>query len=206
MVKPTLAGAIAAITLLSAGSAADADRSGASSCQRPAVRAVINRSLVCLRTGTPCKLRDERQYSRYGFLCDSGVLARRRKTSPPITTAPTTTTTTPLPTDDAAPPNPFSGSWWSLDSSDGSLQQVTFEDDGTISYEDDSAYVCGGVAGYATAHGAASGNMWTASAPTTLLCPDNDGSVPNVLFQFTLNPDGILSGSVGPDPWTRTLP
>jgi hypothetical protein len=73
-------------------------------------------------------------------------------------------------------------------------------------FRDDSAYTCGGVWAYATATGAAKGNLWTATTPTTLRCPDNEGSVDNVLFQFTLNANGTLTGTGTPDVWTRDRP
>ena len=73
-------------------------------------------------------------------------------------------------------------------------------------FRDDSATTCGGVWAYATVTGAAKGNVWTATQPTTLLCPDNAGSVGNHLFQFTLNANGTLTATGTPDVWTRVPP
>ena len=210
MVKLLLVGVTAGLVLPAAPTRALPTRSATSSCRRGAVRALINATHVCLSTGAPCKTSYQRQYAKYSFYCDSGLLARqRRKTIPPPAPIPPPATTTPVPPGSGSQqpqPSPFTGTWWSIDSSDGSLQHITFGSGGTLDYEDDSAHVCGGVAGYATTTGVATGNTWTATARTSLLCPDNDGSVPDVLFQFTLNPNGTLSGSVGPDSWTRTHP
>jgi len=120
-----------------------------------------------------------------------------KKTNPPTTSSTTTTTS-------AA--GPFAGTWYAIDPTDGSLEQVTFGADGSMMFQDDSAYTCGGVGAYAKAIGAAKGNLWTAAKPTTLLCPDNEGSVGNVLFQFTLNANGTLTGTGTPDVWTRERP
>ena len=107
----------------------------------------------------------------------------------------------------ATPASPFLGTWWSVDTSDGSLQQLTFGADGAMFYRDDSAHTCGGVAALANDTGTAEGNTWTGSGAATLRCPADDGNtIFPLFFQFTLNPDGTLSGSVGPDLWTRTRP
>ena len=107
----------------------------------------------------------------------------------------------------ATPSSPFLGTWWSVDTSDGSLQQLTFGAGGTMFYRDDSAHVCGGVAALANDTGAAVGNTWTGSGTATVRCPADDGkTISPVFFQFALNPDGTLSGSVGPDLWTRVRP
>ena len=45
----------------------------------------------------------------------------------------------------AAPAGPFLGTWWAIDPSDGSLEQVTFGADGSLFFRDDSAHTCGGV-------------------------------------------------------------
>jgi hypothetical protein len=198
----SLAGVIAGLTLLAAAPAADpAGRLGAS-CTRGAVLAIIAAKHLCLKAGSTCTARFERQYAKYGFRCDSRLLAKPQKTTSPPAPGPVTTT----PAVPPPQPSPFIGTWWSIDLSDGSLQQVTFGADGSMSFQDDSAHVCGGVAGYAMTTGAAVGNTWTANARATLYCPDNDGSVPGTLFQFTLNPDGTLTATGTPDRWTRTKP
>ena len=156
---------------------------------------------MCLKTGAACTARLERQYAKYGFRCESRLLGKPRKTTPPAPAPVTTTPTVPSP-----PPNPFLGTWYAIDPTDNSVEQVTFEADGSLTFHDSFATTCGGVAANATAVGAPSGNVWTASRPTTLLCPDNQGSVANVLFQFTLNADGTLTGTGTPDRWTRTKP
>jgi hypothetical protein len=147
----------------------------------------------------------QRQYAKYSYYCDAGRLAKqvKPKLPPPTTTGPTVTPSTSPPPSLAGA---FAGTWWAIDPSDLSLEQVTFGDDGSISFQDDFATVCGGAAGYATSTGAASGNTWTASPTTTLYCPDNGGSVPNVLFRFTLNPNGTLTFTGMPEIWTRTRP
>jgi hypothetical protein len=86
------------------------------------------------------------------------------------------------------------------------MEQVTFGTDGSLMFQDDRATTCGGVGAYATAVGSAKGNLWTATRPTTLLCPDNAGSVGNLLFQFTLNANGTLTGTGFPEIWTRERP
>src|SRR5205823_2516388 len=174
-------------------------------CTRGSVPAVIASKHRCLRAGATCTARFERQYAKYGFRCGSRLLARPRKAAP-APAAPTPTPVTPTTAVPPPRPSPFTGTWWSIDVSDESLQQVTFGPEGALSFQDDSARTCGGVAAYAMATGAAVGNTWTASARTTLYCPDNDGSVPDVLFQFTLNPDGTLTATGTPDRWTRTKP
>jgi len=176
-----------------AGAAGEACRSGT-------VRARINGVSVCLSTGTHCTTRYRSQYAKYGFSCSSGRLAKTKKTTPPATSP-----TSPPPTS-SSPAGPFAGTWYAVDPTDGSLEQVTFGSDGSLMFRDDSATTCGGVWAYATATGAAKGNVWTAAGPATLLCPDNQGSVGNHLFQFTLNADGTLTATGTPDVWTRQPP
>jgi hypothetical protein len=204
MVKLSLAGVIAGLVLLVTTAATDSAGNVAASCQRRAVPAVINASFVCLKTGGSCKARFQRQYARYGFYCGSGLLAKRRKTTPPAATAPPATTTTPPAS--PPPPSPFTGTWWAIDVTDGSLEQLTFGDGGTMYFRDDSVHTCGGAWGYAMTSGAANGNTWTASERTTLFCPDNGGAVPDTLFQFSSNTNGTLSMAGSPDVWTRTHP
>jgi hypothetical protein len=71
--------------------------------------------------------------------------------------------------------SPFLGTWWSVDSSDGSLEQVTFGDDGTMFFRDDSAHACNGVAAFSLDTGVAAGDTWTGSGAATLYCPANGG-------------------------------
>jgi hypothetical protein len=166
-------------------------------CKAGTVQATIHAAPVCLRAGARCATRFQRQYAKYGFSCRSGRLAKAVKPTPPP--ASTTTTT-------ANPAGPFLGTWYAIDPTDGSLEEATFGSDGSLLFRDDAATACGGVSAYATATGAARGNVWTAVAPTTLLCPDNEGSVGNHLFQFTLNANGTLTATGTPDVWTRQSP
>jgi hypothetical protein len=105
----------------------------------------------------------------------------------------------------AAPPAPFVGTWWAVDPSDGSLEQVTFGADGSLFFRDDSATTCGGVAAVLNDVGTVSGNTWTGSGTAILRCPAIGETRGAVFFQLTLNPDGTLSG-VGPEVWTRERP
>jgi len=183
------------LALLGATAAPVPARGAGAAC----TRARINGASVCLSVGERCRARYQTQYAKYGFSCGSGRLAKTkaRKTIPPTATPGTTTT---------SPAGPFAGTWYAADPTDGSLEQVTFGTDGSLMFRDDAATTCGGVWAYATATGAAKGNVWTASAPTTLLCPDNAGSVGNHLFQFTLNANGTLTATGTPDVWTRDRP
>ena len=107
----------------------------------------------------------------------------------------------------AASATPCSGTWWSIDSSDGSLQQVTFGENGSMFYRDDSAHSCDGVEALANDTGTVSGGTWTGTGTATLRCPADAGkTITPVFFQFTLSSDGTLTGSVGDDPWTRANP
>jgi hypothetical protein len=105
----------------------------------------------------------------------------------------------------ASPPDPFLGTWWAIDPSDGSLEQVTFGADGSLFFRDDSAHSCGGVQALLNDVGTVSGNTWTGSGTAVLRCPSVGETRGPVLFELTLNPDGTLSG-VGPEVWTRALP
>lgn len=106
----------------------------------------------------------------------------------------------------ATPTAPFVGTWWAIDTSDGSLEQVTFGTGGSMFFRDDSAHVCDGVAGFINDSGSVEGNTWTGSGTAVLRCPA-DGKTSGPLFvQFTLNPDGTLIGSLGPDVFTRAIP
>ena len=107
----------------------------------------------------------------------------------------------------ATPPRPFIGTWWAVDPSDGSTEQLTFGAGGDMFFRDDSAHVCAGVQAFAKDTGTVDQNTWTGSGAATLRCPADDGmTIPNVFFQFTLNSDGTLSGSIGDEVWTRTRP
>jgi hypothetical protein len=108
----------------------------------------------------------------------------------------------------ASPGQPFVGTWWVLDTTDGSLQQATFGDSGSLFFRDDSAHACGGAAAFATDTGTVSGSTWTGSGTATLRCADNAGEVADVFFQFTANADGTLSSSatLPAELWTRTRP
>jgi hypothetical protein len=105
----------------------------------------------------------------------------------------------------ATPLDPFLGTWWATDPSDGSLEQVTFGADGSLFFRDDSARTCGGVQAVLNDVGSVSGSTWTGSGTATLRCPAIGETRGPVFFQFTLNPDGTLSG-VGPEVWTRARP
>jgi hypothetical protein len=104
-----------------------------------------------------------------------------------------------------SPPDPFVGIWWATDPSDGSLEQVTFGADGSLFFRDDSAATCGGVEAVLNDVGTVSGNTWTGSGTAILRCPAIGETRSPVFFQFTLNPNGTLSG-VGPEVWTRSRP
>jgi len=105
----------------------------------------------------------------------------------------------------ASPPDPYVGTWWAIDPSDGSLEQVTFGAAGSLFFRDDYATTCGGVEAVLNDFGTVSGNIWTGSGTATLRCPAIGQTRGPVFFQFALNPDGTLSG-VGPEVWTRTRP
>jgi hypothetical protein len=105
----------------------------------------------------------------------------------------------------ASPPDPFVGTWWAIDPSDGSLEQVTFGADGSLFFRDDVATTCGGVQAVLNDLGTVSGNTWTGSGTAILRCPSIGQTREPVFFQFTSNPDGTLSG-VGPEVWTRARP
>jgi hypothetical protein len=105
----------------------------------------------------------------------------------------------------ASPLDPYLGTWWAVDPSDGSLEQVTFGADGSLFFRDDYATTCGGVEAVLNDFGTVSGNTWTGSGTATLRCPAIGQTRGPVFFQFSLNPDGTLSG-VGPEVWTRTRP
>jgi hypothetical protein len=192
--------ALVVLAVLTAGRAIARGGGVGMACKAGTVQATIHATPVCLRTGGRCATRYQRQYAKYGFSCRSGRLAKAVKTIPPPTSSGTTTTTNPNPA------GPFLGTWYAIDPTDGSLEQATFGSDGSLLFRDDAATACGGVSAYATATGAARANVWTADAPTTLLCPDNQGSVGNHLFQFTLNANGTLSATGTPDVWTRESP
>jgi hypothetical protein len=109
----------------------------------------------------------------------------------------------------ASPASPFRGTWWVIDTSDGSLEQATFGANGSLFFRDDSAHACAGAAAVANDTGTVvSGNTWTGSGTATLRCAHNAGEITNVFFQFTANADGTLSSSVGlpTEVWTRTRP
>jgi hypothetical protein len=106
----------------------------------------------------------------------------------------------------ATPASPFLGTWWAVDTSDGSLEQLTFGADGTMFFRDDSAHACNGVAALALDTGVVTGNTWTGSGTASLRCPAVGTTLSGLFFQFTLNPDGTLSGSAGPELWTRARP
>src|SRR6266496_2353917 len=75
----------------------------------------------------------------------------------------------------AEPITPFVGTWWAIDASDGSLEQVTFGTGGSMFFRDDSAHVCGGVAGFINDVGSVQGNAWTGSGTAVLRCPADGG-------------------------------
>jgi hypothetical protein len=105
----------------------------------------------------------------------------------------------------ATPLDPFLGTWWAIDPSDGSLEQVTFGADGSLFFRDDSARTCGGVQALLNDVGTVFGTTWTGSGTAILRCPAVEQTIASVFFQFTLKRDGTLSG-VGPEVWTRALP
>jgi hypothetical protein len=105
----------------------------------------------------------------------------------------------------ATPVDPFLGTWWAMDPSDGSLEQVTFGADGSLFFRDDSAHACGGVQALLNDVGTVSGNAWTGSGTAILRCPSVGETRGPVFFEFTLNSDGTLSG-VGPEVWMRARP
>jgi hypothetical protein len=105
----------------------------------------------------------------------------------------------------ASPLDPFLGTWWAVDPTDGSLESVTFGADGSLFFRDDSAATCGGVEALLSDVGTVSGNGWTGSGTAILRCPEVGQTVSPVFFEFTPNPDGTLSG-VGPEVWTRARP
>jgi hypothetical protein len=105
----------------------------------------------------------------------------------------------------ATPPQPYLGTWWAIDPSDGSLEQVTFGADGSLFFRDDSAHTCGGVQAVLNDVGTISGNTWTGSGNAILRCPSIGETRGPVFFEFTLDSDGTLSG-VGPEVWTRIRP
>jgi len=185
-------------TLLVATPARASAHGSGAACKAGAVGVTIDGTAVCLRSGERCTIRYRRQYAKYRFVCRLGRLVR--------TTKVTQTTSTPTVTTTASPAGPFAGTWYAIDPTDGSHEQVTFGTDGSLTFHDDVATGCGGVSASATANGAANGNVWTAAARTTVLCPDNAGAVPNHLFQFTLNANGTLTATGTPDVWTRDRP
>src|SRR4051794_24936818 len=105
----------------------------------------------------------------------------------------------------AAPSNPFTGTWWATDTSDGSLEQLTFGADGSLFFRDDSAHTCGGVQAILTDVGSVSGDTWTGSGEATLRCPSVGQTFGPIFFEFTLTGDNTLIGD-GPEVWTRTRP
>ena len=105
----------------------------------------------------------------------------------------------------ASPAAPFLGTWWAIDPSDGSLEQVTFGAGGSLFFRDDLATTCGGVQAVLNDVGTVSGDTWTGSGKAILRCPSIGQTREPVYFQFTLNADGTLSG-VGPEIWTRARP
>jgi hypothetical protein len=105
----------------------------------------------------------------------------------------------------AAPLDAFLGTWWAIDPSDGSLEQVMFGADGSLFFRDDSAHSCGGVEALLNDVGTASDTTWTGSGTAVLRCPAIGETRGPVFLQFTLNADGTLSG-VGPEVWTRSRP
>jgi hypothetical protein len=101
--------------------------------------------------------------------------------------------------------NPFVGTWWAIDPSDGSLEQVSFGADGSLFFRDDAAHTCGGVEAFLTDVGTISGDTWTGSGTATLQCPSVGQTRGPVFFEFTLTSDGTLVGD-GPEVWTRARP
>jgi hypothetical protein len=106
----------------------------------------------------------------------------------------------------ATPASPFLGTWWAVDTSDGSLEQLTFGAGGAMFFRDDSAHVCNGVAALAQDTGVVTGSTWTGSGTASLRCPAVGTTLSGLFFQFTVSPDGTLSGSAGPELWTRARP
>jgi hypothetical protein len=109
----------------------------------------------------------------------------------------------------ATPESPFVGTWWAIDPSDQSLERATFGAGGSLSFSDDFASnpTCGGTTGHAKDVGTVSGDTWTGTGSSTFECAGSgDRDVPDVFFQFTLNPDGTLSSSIGDEVWTRSRP
>jgi len=92
----------------------------------------------------------------------------------------------------ASPLDPFLGTWWAIDPSDGSLEQVTFGADGSLFFRDDSAHTCGGVQALLNDVGTVSNSTWTGSGTAILRCPAVGQTRGPVFFQFTPNPDGTL--------------
>jgi hypothetical protein len=105
----------------------------------------------------------------------------------------------------SAPTSPFVGTWWAIDPSDSSLEQVTFGSDGSLFFRDNSAHTCGDVQAFLTDVGTVSGDTWTGSGAAILQCPSVGQTRGPIFFEFTLNPDGNLVGD-GPEVWTRARP
>ena len=107
----------------------------------------------------------------------------------------------------AAPPSPFTGTYWSIDQGDGSLQQLTFGAGGAMFYRDSSVSFCGGVVGLSTDTGTVSldGQTWTGSGVATFRCPETKMGFGNVQWTFALHSDGSLSDLFGFH-WTRSSP
>jgi hypothetical protein len=108
----------------------------------------------------------------------------------------------------AAPSDPFVGTWWAIDPGDGSLEHLTFGAGGSVVFRDDFASnpTCGGTAAMAKDTGTVSGNTWTGSDDSTLRCLGTDRTIPNLFLQFTLQSDGTLTGTTGDETWTRSRP
>ncbi|HEY8408722.1 MAG TPA: hypothetical protein VIK66_12140 [Gaiellaceae bacterium] len=105
----------------------------------------------------------------------------------------------------SAPTSSFVGTWWAIDPTDGSLEQVTFGADGSLFFRDDSAHTCGGVQAFLTDVGTVSGVTWTGSGNATLVCPSVGETRGPVYFEFTSTSDDTLVGD-GPEVWTRARP
>jgi len=105
----------------------------------------------------------------------------------------------------AAPGSPFVGTWWAVDPSDNSLEQLTFGADGSLFFRDDSAHTCGDVQAFLTDTGTVAGATWTGSGNATLACPSVGQTIGPVFFEFTLTSNGTLVGD-GPEVWTRARP
>src|SRR5215471_3282830 len=84
----------------------------------------------------------------------------------------------------AAPSSPFVGTWWAIDRSDGSLEQLTFGAGGSVFFRDDFASnpTCGGTHALAKDTGSVSGDTWTGSGDSTLYCLGTDRTVPNMFL------------------------